>query len=460
VKKEVTEVLNIIVVGCGTVGQSLVEQLVAEGHDITIIDTKESPIQEISSSHDTMGIIGSGASMSTLSEAGVATADLLISVTESDELNMLCCTLARKTNKNIATIARVRNPEYANELPYLRQQLGISMIINPELEAAEEIARLLSHPQARHVSSFARGGAELVRFRIPKGNILCGKKLYQTKDLFPFNCLFGAVEREDQIHIPDGSFVLQEGDDITIIASSRDSSRIFEVLDMPGEAVESCIIVGGSIASFYLANLLETQRIRVKVIEKSRSRCQQLSSLLPNTTILCGDATAEVVLKECGVEDVEAFVSLSTDDEDNILLTLYAQKIPGMKTITRINRTTFTNVIADLNLGSVVYPKRLASEQILAYVRARQNSIGSNVETLYNMFDNRVEALEFHINPGCPLIGIPLMKLQLKSELLVVCIGRNGKVIFPRGNDVILAEDTVTVITTHTGFHDISDILA
>lgn len=452
-------VLRIIIVGGGKVGQTLTEQLVSEGHDVTIVDTNTRVVQDITEPNDIMGIVGSGASMSVLEEAGVATADILIAVTGSDELNMLCCILARKTGQNIATIARVRNPDYAAELSYLRQQLGLSMIINPELEAAKEIARLLSRPQARHVSSFARGHAELVRFRIPRNNVLCGKNLIQLAKLFPFGCLFGPVERDGVIYIPDGSFTLHEDDDITIISSTRDVHRIFEVLNMRHHAVGSCMIIGGSKASYYLATLLEAQDMDIKIIEKDITRCEQLSTLLPHTTILCGDGTDEAMLKESGIESVEAFVPLTGQDEENILLTLYAKSIPGIKTITKINRTTFTATINDLALGSVVYPKRIASESILSYVRARQNTIGNNVETLYHMFDDRVEALEFQISADAPVVGIPLMELKLKSNLLIACISRQGKIIFPRGGDSIEPGDTVIVITTHAGFNDISDIL-
>ena len=451
--------MRIIIVGCGKVGHTLTEHLVGEGHDITVIDTNESVIHNIAEAFDVLGIVGNGASLSVLEESGLAQADLVIAVTGSDELNLLCCTLARKVGGDLAAIARVRNPDYSEARAYLRQQLGLSMIINPELEAAKEIARNLASPQALSISAFAKGHAELVRFKIPEGNVLCGKNLMQLSGIFKFNFLVCAVEREDHVTIPDGSFMLKGGDEITIIVTAADVHRIFESIDMRSEAIRSCMIIGGGRSSYYLSRILLERKMEVKVIETSRARCEELKSLLPEALVICGDGSDEDVLREEGIENMEAFVPLTGLDEENILLTLFAKRIPGLKTITKINRITFKDVIEGLELGSVVYPKNISSEMIMAYVRARQNSIGSNVETLYHMFDNRVEAIEFHVQKDAPVIDIPLMELKKKDGLLIACISRAGKIIFPRGQNVIKAGDTVIVVTTHKGFGDISDIL-
>ncbi|MDO5377939.1 MAG: Trk system potassium transporter TrkA [Clostridia bacterium] len=451
--------MRIIIVGCGKVGHTLTEQLTREGHDITIVDTSEHVIRDTTEIFDVMGIRGNGASLSVLEEAGLKEADLVIAVTGSDELNLLCCTIAKKAGGQLAAIARVRNPDYSEELPYLRQQLGLSMIINPELEAAREIARILSRPQALTVSAFAKGHAELVRFKIPPDNVLCGRSIMQLDSLFDFGYLVCAVEREGSVSIPGGSFMLHEGDDVTILASSRDVHRIFESIGMRSQAVKSCMIIGGGKSSYYLAKQLLEQRLEVKIIETDRKRCDELSTLLPEALIINGDGGDEQLLREEGISSAEAFVPLTGLDEENILLTLYAKRVPGLKTITKINRITFNDVIDGLELGSVVYPKYITSEAIIAYVRARQNSIGSNVETLYHMFDNRVEAIEFHIEKDAPVVGVPLMKLKKKDSLLIACINRGGKIIFPRGQDVIMPGDTVIIVTTHTGFGDISDIL-
>ena len=458
--KKKQDTLNIIIVGGGKVGHTLTEQLVREGHDITVVDTDARVIADMTELFDIMGVVGNGASLSVLEDAGVDYADLIIAVTESDELNLLCCTIAKKAGGHLAAIARVCNPDYAEELAYLREQLGLSMIINPELEAATEIARMLSRPRAQSVSSFAKGQAELLSFKIPSGCVLCDKKIMELDAIFSFGYLVCAVERGGEVFIPGGPFVLQEGDDITILASTKDGHRVFSALGMPSHAVSSCMIIGGGKSSYYLAKMLLRQRMNVKIIEKSRTRCEELTALLPDALVLCGDGGDEALLREEGIDTVEAFVPLTGLDEENILLTLYAKRMPGLKTITKINRITFSDVIEGLDLGSVVYPKYIASETIIAYVRARQNTIGSNVETLYHLFGNRAEALEFHVDKDAPVIGVPLMKLRKKDNLLIACIHRKNKIIFPRGQDAIEAGDTVIVVTTHSGFRDISDILA
>lgn len=458
--KNKIDTLNIVIVGCGKVGHTLTEQLVFEGHDITIVDINDRVIRDTTEVFDVMGIHGNGASLSVLEEAGIEKADMIIAVTGSDELNLLCCTIAKKVGSGISAIARVRNPDYAEELVYLRQQLGLSMIINPELEAAKQIARVLSRPNALTVSSFARGHAELLTFKIPSGNVLEGKSIMQLDGIFGFGYLVCAVDRGGKVSIPGGQFVLHEGDDITILANTRDGHRVFEALGMESHAVSSCMIIGGGKASYYLAKQLVRQKVDVKIIEKDRMRCEELSTLLPGAVVICGDGSDEALLQEEGVDSVEAFVPLTGLDEENILLTLYAKRMSGLKTITKINRITFNDVIEGLDLGSVVYPKYITSETITAYVRAKQNTIGSNVETLYHLFDGKAEALEFHVEKDAPVVGVPLMKLKKKDNLLIACIGRRGKIIFPRGQDSIQAGDTVIIVTTHTGFKDISDILA
>ena len=457
--KKKLPVLKIIIVGCGKVGYTLVEHLSREGHDITVLDTNERVVRDITDRFDVMGIQGSGVNMATLREAGLDQADMVIAVTGSDEINLLCCTFAKQVGDRLAVIARVRSPEYVDEMPYLRQQLGIAVIVNPELLAAREIAHMISRPQARTVNAFAKGHAELVRFTIPEGNILDGKAVMDLEKIFGFGFLVCGIEDKNDVRIPRGTDVLHAGDDVTILAASRDAHRIFTSIGMKGSALHSCLIIGGGKTSYYLAMQLLEQKMDVRIIESDAKRCEELSAPLPGAIVIRGDGSDEQVLREEGIDSVDALAALTGIDEENILLTLYAKKIPGLKTITKINRITFNDVIGSLNLGSVVYPKYMCSEEITAYVRARRNSIGSNVETLYYIFDNRAEAIEFHIQEGSPVIGVPLMKLKLKDQLLVACINRKGKIIFPRGQDTIEAGDTVIIVTKHTGFGDIADIL-
>lgn len=449
--------LNIIIVGCGKVGTTLVERLSGENHDISVIDLKSEVVQRVVGDYDVMGITGNGGSYSVQIEAGIETADVFIAVTDSDELNLLCCTVARKVGE-CAAIARVRNPDYLGELSYLREQLGISLIINPEWETATEMARLLRMPTALGINSFAKGHAELIKFRIPKGNILNEKHIYELRDL-KCDLLVCGVERDGELVIPDGSTTLLEGDVVSFLATPVNSHRFFKQIGVDTHQVKNCMIIGGGTTSYYLAKQLTDMNIDVKIIERDNKRCEELSLLLPDTLIIHGDGGDEGLLREEGIESIESFVPLTGLDEENILLTLFAKSCSDTKVITKINRSTFTNVIDSMDLGSVMYPRYMTSESIIRYVRAMQNSIGSNIETLYHIFDNRAEALEFKVEKDSPVIGIPLMELKLKDKLLLACIVHKGKIVIPRGNHTISAGDKVIVVTTHTGFTDIKDIL-
>ena len=449
--------LKIIIVGCGKVGTTLVESLSREEHDITVIDSDGEVIQKVTSAYDVMGITGNGSSYSVQIEAGIEYADLIIAVTESDELNLLCCTIAKKVG-DCAAIARVRNPDYSEELSYLREQLGISLIINPELETAKEIARLLRLPTALEINSFAKGHAELVKFKIPQGNILHDKHISSLRD-FKCDLLICGVERNGSLVIPDGSFVFQESDAVTFLATPVNTQRFFKQIGVETHQVRNCMIIGGGKTSYYLGKELTDMNIDVKILEMDQKRCDELSVLLPKALVIYGDGSDETLLREEGIEETESFVPLTGLDEENILLTLFARKCSDTKVITKINRSTFNDVLENLDLGSIIYPRYMTAETILAYVRAMQNSIGSNIETLYYIFDNRAEALEFKVEKDSPVIGKPIMELSLKSELLIACINRNGKIIIPRGHDMIQEDDRVIIVTTHTGFHDVQDIL-
>ena len=404
-----------------------------------------------------MGVVGNGASYSILMEAGIENADLLISVTESDELNLLCCTMAKRVGKCEA-IARVRTPDYSDEINYLREKLGLVMIINPELAAANEAVRILCLPTALEVNTFAHGQAELIKFKLPEGNVLSDKTIASIGKTYAKDILICAVERMGQISIPSGNFELKSGDYISFVAS-RDGSRAFlKNIGFTIKQVKNTMIIGGGKAAFYLAKQLLKLGIHVKIIENDRERCEALSILLPEAIIINGDGTDADLLKEEGLETAESFVPLTGIDEENIMLTLHARQVSKAKVITKVNRINFHEVLSNLDLGSVIYPKYITSEAIIAYVRARRASIGSNIETLYHI-DPRVEAIEFKVAQGSPVTNISLMELNLKDNLLIAFINRNGKIIIPSGNDTIMANDTVMIVTTHTGFNDIKDIL-
>ena len=392
--KPVKKGLKIIIVGCGKVGTTLVEQLSKEGHDIIIIDKNAKKVQEIANMYDIMGIVGNGASYSVQMDAGIEETDLIISVTESDELNLLCCTIAKKVGR-CSAIARVRNPDYSEELYYLRDKLGLSMIINPELEAANEIARLLRFPTALSINAFAKGQVEMIKFKLPEGNVLAGKALskLQQKD----QILICAVERDGRLVIPDGNFILEAGDIVSFISTVKNAHVFFKKIGLKTHRVSNAMIIGGGKTSYYLAKQLIEMGIEVKIIELDMKRCEELSLLLDDAIIICGDGADEKLLTREGLDQTESFIPLTGLDEENILLTLHAKRNPNIKVITKVNRIAFDSVIDSLELGSVVYPKYITAETIIAYVRAKQNSIGSNIETLYHIFDDRAEAIEFKI---------------------------------------------------------------
>lgn len=450
--------LNIIIVGCGKVGTTLTEQLCKEGHDIAIVDKNPERIQALTDMYDVMGLVGNGASYSVQMEAGIDKADLIIAVTDSDELNLLTCTVAKRVG-DCAAIARVRNPDYSEEVTYLQERLGLAMIINPELEAANEIARVLYLPAALSVNTFARGQAELVRIKIPDGNILDGHTLATLGRNFTRDILVCAVERDSELTIPSGDFTLKSGDVISFIASAREASEFLEKIGLQTNRVQDALLIGGGKASYYLAKQLIEVGISVKVIESNKQRCEELSVLLPKATVINGDGSKEELLKEEGLEQVDAFVPLTGMDEENILLTLYGREVSKAKMITKINRITFRDVINQLELGSVVYPKYIIAEAIIAYVRALTASMNSNIETLYHLFDYRAEAIEFKVSGESSLTDRSLKELNLKNNLLITCINRNGRIIIPGGDDCIQVGDSVIIVTTHTGFYDIQDIL-
>ena len=461
IKKSVERIdqgLNIIIVGCGKVGSTLIEQLSREGHDITIIDQNANKIQEITNQYDIMGMVGNGASYNVQMEAGIENCDLIIAVTGSDELNLLCCTIAKRVGE-CAAIARVRTPEYSQESSYLREKLGLAMIINPELEAAKEVARILYLPTALEVNSFAHGQAELIKFKVPEGIILDGITIAELGKSDEVEILICAVERDGEVFIPNGDFKIEKHDIISFVASRKAAKKFLEYIGFSTNRVKNTMIIGGGKATYYLADQLLHMGISVKIIESDKARCEELSILLPKAIIINGDGTDQEVLKEEGIIYTESFVPLTGIDEENVLLTLFARQVSNAKVVTKINRINFKDVISTLDLGSVIYPRYITSEAIIAYVRAKKASMNSNVETIYHMFDYQAEAIEFRVNEESDVTNIPLMDLNLKKNLLISFISRNGSIIIPSGRDCIEVGDTVMIVTTHTGFNDIQDIL-
>ena len=333
------------------------------------------------------------------------------------------------------------------------------MAINPELAAAVEISRLLRFPTAIKIEPFAKGRIELLKSIVPEASVLNHMRVMDVNNRLKSNVLICAVERGEDVVIPDGNFVIQSGDKLSFIGPRGSRSEFFKKAGIENNAVKTAMFVGGGKLTYYLAKALSDTKIKIKIIEQDEERCNALSELLPHAMIIHGDGSDQQLLIEEGIRQTEAFASLTGFDEENIMLSLYAASQSKAKLITKVNRITFGNVIDSLNLGSVIYPKMITADLILQYVRAMQNSMGSNVETMYKIVAEKAEALEFRVKADAPLLGVPLMDLQLKRNLLVACINRNGHVIIPRGQDTIEAGDTVIVVTTHTGLNDLKDIL-
>lgn len=450
--------MRIIIVGCGKVGRTLADQLQEENTDLTLIDIMPEKLNAITEDVDAMGIVGNGASINTLREAGIETADILIAVTASDELNLLCCLIAQKSG-HCHTIARVRNPIYNKEIGFLKERLGVTMIINPELAAAQEISRLLRFPSAIKIDTFARGRVELLKFKVLPEFGLDGMTVSRISDTFRCDILICAIESPDNVIIPGGNSIIRNGDMVSILAAPKNAALFFRKIGLKTNQVKNSIIVGGGTISYYLAQALLDMNIDVKIIEKDKGRCEELSELIPEAIIINGDATDRSLLMEEGLAQTESFVTLTNLDEENVFLSLFAKTVSEAKLVAKVNRLAFDDVIDTLDIGSVIYPKYITADYILQYVRATQNSIGSNVETLYHILDNRAEALEFSIHENAPVVGKTLSELNLKKNLLVGCIHRKGVVSIPRGNDRIQVGDTVIIVTTDKGLRDISDIL-
>lgn len=450
--------MKIIIVGCGKIGTTLAEQLSSEHHDLVVIDTNPQKIQQLSESIDVMGIVDNGASINVLSDAGIEDAHLLIAVTGSDELNLLCCVIAKKVSK-CHTIARVRNPLYNKERNFIRKSLGITMIINPELASAIEISRLLRFPSAIELDTFAKGRVELLKFKLLPEFRLSGMSVMEIVDKLRCNVLICGVERGEEVFIPSGNFILQDNDLISIMASPKNSASFFKKVGIHTHQVKNALIVGGGTLGYYLATLLIDLKIKVRIVENNQERCQQLSELLPEATVICGDGTDKKLLLQEGLTQTESFITLTNMDEENIFLSLFAKKNSKAKLITKVNRIAFDDIIDGLDIGSVIYPKYITADYILQYVRAMENSLSSNVETLYHILDNQAEALEFSVKEASSVTDIPLSQLNLKENLLIACINRNGSIQIPRGQDTIQVGDTVIIVTSVKGLRDLKDIL-
>lgn len=448
--------MKIIVVGDGKVGYNLVKQLSAEGHDITVIDNNPENLKR-TEAFDVITVTGNGASVQVQKDAGVPSADLLIAVTSGDEINIICCLLAKKLGtKN--TIARIRNPEYSEQLAFLKDDLGLSMVINPEKTTAAEILRNITFPSSISVKDFAKGLVELAECRIKASSKLIGQKIFDIREKNKLDILVCIVERAGKANIPTGNDVFMEDDKIYV---TGDAKNIMSFLKLSGNAekkINAVMIIGGGRISFYLAESLLKTGLKVKIIETNPKRCAELCELLPGALIICGDGTDQHLLQEEEMSHSDAFIALTSIDEENLISSLYALKQGVDKVITKINRLEYTNVIEDLGIDSIISPKVLTAHQITQYIRAMQNTMGSKVDTLVKVANEQVEVLEFTVAQSTKNQLTMIKNIAFKKSLVVAAIVRKGRVIVPNGTSVFRKGDTVIVITMIQNFKDMNDI--
>ncbi len=450
--------MKIVVTGCGKTGLSLVKQLVAEGHEVTVVDKNAERLKIALSNLDVMSVPGDGVSSATLKTAGIEAADLLIAVMDSDEMNLLSCVIAQKVT-SCKTIARVRNPIYNSEIQFLKKELGISMIFNPEMTAGEEIARIFNFPYATKIDVFSNRKVEMVHFRIKFDSLLSQLPIYDIRAKYRCEVLVCTVTRGEKTIIPDGNVILQEGDQVGIVGARKDINDFFKTFGGGSKKVPDAMLVGGGKIGYFLGKRLIESGIRVKIVESNKERCEFLAGELPEADIIYGDGTDKNLLMEEGLANTSGFAALTSIDEENILLSLFA--IDNVKkTITKINRINFDEVVDRLNLDTIVNPNKLSNEMIVQFIRSAEYTRDSAIENYRKLGENEAEALEFVVKAGAKVVDIPLMQLQTKKNTLICSIMRDGQVIIPSGRDSIQVGDRVIIVHADSEIHNIDDILA
>lgn len=451
--------MKMIIIGNGKVGSSLASMLSNEGHDVRVIDINASALEKIQNTEDVMTHLGNGIDVDVQRDAAVNKAGMVIATTHHDEVNLLCCLIAKKLGA-ARTIARVRNPEYYKEIDFIKEDLGLSMVINPERITADEILRVLITPNAAKVEVFEKGKVELVEYKIPDNSPILDCSLLEIYKRTKIKFLICAVQRDSEIFIPGGNFTLRTGDRISIAATHNDIQKFFKMCGSIKDKVKSCMIVGGGKICYYLTkSLLGMKNVSVKIIEKDINRCQQLAQIFPKIPIIHGDGTDQSLLIEEGIREADAFVSITGIDEENIIMSLYAQNNSNAKVVTKVNRESYVSLTGDIGLDCLISPKNLSTNSVLTYVRSLVNN-ESNIESIYHIVDNRVEAAEFKIHEKIPgLTGIPLRDLKLKKNMLICSVIRDRQAIIPDGSTSIELNDSVVVISKEHRFSDIHDIL-
>ena len=450
--------MKIVIIGMGMIGRTILRNLSGEGHALTIIDEDKEKIENLIEHYDVRGVVGNGASLDIQKEAGVQTADTVIVLTGSDELNILACLVAKKVGaKN--TIARVRNPAYRKQMEVMKDDLGLSMVVNPEREMANEVFNLISLPSICQIEHFAKGKVSLVEIVAEKGCALIGETLISLGKKLKTKVLICAVQRAEETIIPSGEFTIQEGDRISFTADSNSLGDFLTEINLVESPFKRVMIIGGGRVGYYLAEELSKKKYKVKLIESNKEQAEEMATLLPKVTVSHGDGTRHSVLLEEGVEAMDAFVALTGSDEANIIVSMFANEQKVRKTITEVKSEEFVKMLGGLNINHNVSPKHIVANKIISYIRAIANKRGSNVLTLYRLVNNQVEALEFLAKRKENFYDKPLRELSIKKNCLVACIIREGEVIIPNGNSHIQMGDNVVIVTTHKNFDDLADFL-
>lgn len=452
--------MNIIIAGAGKVGLNVAGHLVAEGHNITVIDTNQETLDRASNQLDVMCVKGNCASRISLQEAGVQDADMVIAATGFDEINLLCCNCAHSFGV-ANTVARVRSAEYAGDLENMKQELGIDMLVNPELATAVEISRLLRFPNAANIDTFARGRVEIVSFHIQEDDFVAGKSLASlSSKIRDLAMLFCAVERGQNVVIPNGSYVLEQGDKVYIAGTPSGINQFFRLLGRQSHRVRSAFIVGGGRITFYLITILERLGIQCKVVEKNERRCRELAETFPKALIIHGDGTDPELLAEERMEASDAFIALTDRDEDNLIISLCAHQSGMTKVVAKSNRQNYSAIARSAGVESIVSPKLTTADQILRKVRGIQNSMGTAMSSLYRIAEGKAEAMEFQVSENTRNLGMPLKDLssKLKEGILIAVVVRLNQVIIPNGSTTLEQGDSVIVVAQSRGILDLNDI--
>ena len=451
--------MKIVIIGLGTIGKTILKVLSGENHAVTIIDEKKDKIEELIEKYDVSGVVGNGACMDIQTEANVKEADLVIALTDSDELNIFACMVARKVGaKN--TIARVRHPDYSRQIAEMREDLGISMLVNPEKDTANEIFNLISLPSIVQVEHFAKGRVLLVEIVAEKGCALIGETLYSLGKKLSTKVLFCAVQRNGKVFIPSGNFAIEEGDKIHFTSDAHTLGQFLAEINLVQSPLKNVMIVGGSKIALYLAEQLSQKKYKVKLLESNKQTAEELAEALPRVTVVQGNGMRHDILIEEGLEAMDAFVSLTHIDEENMVVSMFASKMKVKKTITQIKSDDLNEILAELGMHNNVSPTHVVADRIVSYIRALANKRGSNVLTLSRLVGDQVEALEFAAKTHEKIYDKPLKELHIKENCLIACIIRNNQVMIPDGNSCIQQGDNVIVVTTHKNFDDLTDIIA